>query len=314
MYKKILIPLDGTQLAELVLPYAKELAGRLDLDITILRICTPDEEAFKAMHRIYIEHIAETIANQAMEIQMTTSLPAKFKPINTKGELVVGYPAEEILNYANNHRVDFIIMATHGYSGLKRWRLGSVADKVLRASRVPVLLVRTEVSNEIAYDKWPNKTLIVPLDGSRTAESVIPHVEILAKQRGTVPIDIILLGVCEQPTISSDYPEAVMPISWEEHVEQTIAWCKLGTKQYLERIANQISETVGLKVKSKVLMGNPAEEIIKYSNRHHFSLIVMATYGRSGIFRWAYGSVADRVLRGGSSPIFLVRPRRPKQN
>jgi len=312
MYKKILVPLDGTQLAELALPYAKELSGRLNLDMTILHVCSPEEQVFTSMHQSYIDQIAKRIANQAMEIQLNTSSPDEFKPIEAKGELVVGYPAEEILDYAKNHKIDFIIVATHGYSGLKRWRLGSVADKVLRASRVPILLVRTKTSDEVAYDKWPSKTLIVPLDGSGIAESVLPHVEILAKQRGIGPINVVLISIVEQPTISSDYPEASMPISWEEHVEQTIAWLKLGSKQYLEKIANRLTDSFGFKVKIRVLMGNPAKEIIKYSNRHPFSLIVMATHGHSGIFRWTYGSVADRVLRGSSSPVFLVRPPRSK--
>ena len=153
MYKKMLIPMDGTQLAEKTLPYAKELSGRLDLDITILRVCTPEEQAFQSMQQIYIDHIAEALANQAMEIQLSASLPTKFKPIKAKGKIVVGYPAEEILRYAGKHKIDFIIMATHGYSGIKRWRLGSVADKVLRVSKVPVLLVRAKTSDEIVYDK-----------------------------------------------------------------------------------------------------------------------------------------------------------------
>jgi nucleotide-binding universal stress UspA family protein len=247
-----------------------------------------------------------------MEVQLSSNLPTEFKPIKAKGKIAIGYPAEEILRYANRHKIDLIIMATHGYSGIKRWRMGSVADKVLRASKIPVLLARAKISDEIDYDKWTRKTLLVPLDGSRLAESVLPHVEIIARQRG-IPIDIVLLGVCEQPTISSDYPEASMPVSWEEHMEQTIAWCKLGSKKYLERIAKRLIDT-GLQARSKILMGNPAEEIIKYTTRRPFNLIIMATHGRSGLSRWAYGSVADRVLRGSSCPIILVRPQSYKQN
>ena len=110
-----------------------------------------------------------------------------------RGELAIGYPAEEILRYTEENDVDLIMMASHGLSGVRRWVLGSVADKVLRASGVPVWLVRAGVTEEIAYDKWPSKTILVPLDGSELAEAVLPHAEAVAKQRGAEIIEIVLL-------------------------------------------------------------------------------------------------------------------------
>jgi nucleotide-binding universal stress UspA family protein len=191
--------------------------------------------------------------------------------------------------------------------------MGSVADKVLRASKVPVWLVRAGIPEEIVYDKWPTRTMLVPLDGSKLAESVLPHVEAVAKQRGAELLDVVLLRVYEHPVIPSDYPRA-MPLSWEEHVEQEMVKARRESEQYLAGVEKRLKD-VGLRVRSEVLAGktlwaNPADEIIDYANRNPFNLIVMTTHGRSGISRWAYGTVAEKVLLGASSPILMVRPKK----
>ena len=313
MYKRMLVPLDGSELAEVVFTYAKELAGRLSLDVTLLHVCSPTEQELAPMHRSYTEHMAGIVKLQVEAIQKKVGIQPGGKAVEVRGELVVGYPAEEILSYADENDIDLILMSTHGRSGIRRWAMGSVADKVLRASKVPVWLVRAGIPEEVVYDKWPSRTILVPLDGSELAESVLPHVEAVAKQRGAEIVDVILLRVCEPPIISSDYPEAIMPLSWEEHVEQQMALCKRASEKYLASVEKRLKDS-GLKVRSEALvgkppLGNPANEIIDYANRNPFNLIVMATHGRSGISRWAYGSVAARVLLGVSSPLFLVRPR-----
>lgn len=313
MYKRMLVPLDGSELAEVVFTYAKELAGRLSLDVTLLHVCSPTEQELAPMHRSYTEHMAGIVKLQVEAIQKKVGIQPGGKAVEVRGELAVGYPAEEILSYADENDIDLILMSTHGRSGIRRWAMGSVADKVLRASKVPVWLVRAGIPEEVVYDKWPSRTILVPLDGSELAESVLPHVEAVAKQRGAEIVDVILLRVCEPPIISSDYPEAIMPLSWEEHVEQQMALCKRASEKYLASVEKRLKDA-GLKVRSEALvgkppLGNPANEIIDYANRNPFNLIVMATHGRSGISRWAYGSVAARVLLGVSSPLFLVRPR-----
>jgi len=260
------------------------------------------------IHRAYIERAAEILRRQSAEVQEKTRSKSGGKELEVRGELAVGNAAEEILSYADKNDVDLILMATHGRSGVKRWAIGSVADKVLRASKVPVWLVRAGVPEEIVHDKWLRRTMLVPLDGSKLAESVLPHVEVLAKQRGSELVDVVLLRVCEPPIILSDYPEAIMELSWEEHVQKEKEWAKEAGERYLAGVEKRLSGA-GLKVRSEVPLGRPIDEIIDYANRNPFNLIVLSTHGRTGITRWAYGSVADKVLQRSTSPIFLVRPR-----
>jgi nucleotide-binding universal stress UspA family protein len=241
------------------------------------------------MHRAYIEQAAAAIRGQAQE---------------AKGELVTGNPAEEILRYAEKNDIDLIIMATHGRSGISRWAYGSVAYKVLNASKVPIWLVRAGMPEEVV--KLPTGKILVPLDGSTLAELVLPHVERLAKQWAAGPVEVVLLRVCELPVVSSDYP-STMPLSWEEHVEQEMVKCKLVSSPYLSGVKKQLGDS-GLKVSTEVQCGKAADEIIDYARRNNISLVAMMTHGRSGISRWAYGSVAEKVVLGACTPVFLVRP------
>ena len=306
MYKRVLVPLDGSELAEQVLVYAKEFSGRLDSHILLLHVCGKEQYEMLPMHRAYVDGVADRLRVQSDEVRARIGQRGVGLPQLT-GKVVVGYPAEEILGYADEEKADIILMATHGRSGITRWVLGSVADKVLRASPIPVLLVRTGTSDDLVYDKWPKRVLLVPLDGSKLAESVLPHVETLAGLRGPEITEVVLLRVNEPPAVTADYPAAEMPLSWEEHVEQETARQKQEGERYLAEIQKGL-ENAGIKARSEVLVGRTADAIIDYSNQNRFSMILMATHGRSGLSRWAYGSVAEKVLIGGSSPLLLVRP------
>jgi nucleotide-binding universal stress UspA family protein len=303
MYKRMLVPLDGSELAEVVLPYAKELAGRLDLELILLHVCEQHGTESQFMCQSYIAHTAEMVKIQSREVQTKTGAPEGEKTAEVVGETVTGHPAEEIINYANGNNIDIILLATHGRSGVKRWVLGSVADKVLRASRVPIWLVRAAIPEKIVNDEWPKRSFLVPLDGSKMAEAVLPHVEALAKQRGAELVNIVLLRVVEEPFITADYPES----NWKEHVEKIKEHFKNEAESYLAGVRQRLS-AAGLKVTEEVLMGKPADEIIDYAYKNHPNLIIMATHGNSLASRWEYGSVADKVLYGVSSPIFMVRP------
>jgi nucleotide-binding universal stress UspA family protein len=303
MYKRILVPLDGSELAEVVLPYAKELAGRLDLELDLLYVCASYETDSQLMCRAYLERASETVQKRSREVQKKTGASLEKKAVRVQSELVTGHPAEKILDYAEENGIDLILMATHGRSGVRRWALGSTVDKVLRKSRVPVWLVRANIPEEIVHDEWPKRTILVPLDGSKFAESVLPHVEALTKQRGAELVKVVLLRVYEEPFITADYPET----DWAEHVEKIRDRFQREIREYLAAVKERLAGA-GLNVTTELLRGNPAGEIIKYARDNHPNLIVMATHGSSGLSLWEYGNIAEKILHGVSSPIFLVRP------
>jgi nucleotide-binding universal stress UspA family protein len=307
MYRNMLVPLDGSKTAEVVLPCAKELAGRLDLNIHFLHVYDSNSSDPLSMYQVYIENIANKLRYDTIEVQTETATISGRKKIEISGEVTTGHVAEEIINYADKEGIDLILLSTHGRSGIKQWVMGNNADKVLRKSKVPIWLVRAAIPEEIVHDEWCRRVILVPLDGSQTAESVLPHVEALAKQRGAEDIEVTLIRICEPVFVTADYPEASMPLTWDEHVQRMQDHVKEIAIQYLNKIQKRL-EYSGLKVTSVILMGKAVDEIINYAQENSPNLIVMSTHGYSAINRWEYGNVADKVLYGVSSPVFLVRP------
>ena len=137
MYQRILVPLDGSDRAELALPFAEELAAKLGSEIILLCVSDSAEAEDYAKHEIYLEQITEAVKRAAKKL-----LTNPEQKVSIRSAVTIGLPAQEIVDYAEQVAVSLIIMATHGRTGVSRWALGSVAEKVMRASTRPVLLVR----------------------------------------------------------------------------------------------------------------------------------------------------------------------------
>jgi nucleotide-binding universal stress UspA family protein len=301
MYKRMLVLLDGSKMAEVVFSYARELSGRLNLDLDLLHVCNVEESQQFSMRQAYIEHMAETLRSQCEEIKSKAGLKDGRKAAVFRGKVVVGYPAEEILKYAEQNSIDIIMLSTHGKSGIKRWGLGSVADKVIHQTSASVWVVPAALHEGILYDKMPEeRAILVPLDGSELAEAVIPHIITLVKQRD-VDTSVTLVNVARLPSHKFTDEE-------REFIGENPAAIPTAGRLYLEKIAAQFREE-GLKVEFEQLVGDPAEEIVRYAAATHPRLIVMSTHGRSGFSRFVFGSVTENVLhRLQKTPLFLVSP------
>jgi len=148
------------------------------------------------------------------------------------------------------------------------------------------------------------RRLLVPLDGSELAESVLPHVEALGKQRGAEPVDVTLLQVCELPDMSTDFSRIYLDEANSK--EQHMAHCKPAAEQYLAAVGKQLRDA-SLRVQPEVLVGIASRKIVDYANKIHINLIIVSIYGHSGLGSWPLGSIADKVLQGMSKPILLIR-------
>ncbi len=179
-------------------------------------------------------------------------------------------------------------MATHGRSGIRRWALGGVVDKVLRVTRRPVALIKTGGTLPGGHEKGILKKVLVSLDGSGESEVVIPCVEGFATKLGTEVLLLYVIGLDSRADTGRGYDNII------------------SAERYLEEISARLKQQ-GMSVKYEVKSGSAAEEIIKCANETHSDMIAISTHGRSGMRRWAFGSVADRVLREGNTAILLVR-------
>jgi nucleotide-binding universal stress UspA family protein len=144
-YKHILVPLDGSELAEAALTDALALARLSLAEVTLLKVVLPIEGVIEigTHDAIYVDEIWQINKKQALEYLESVRDRISNEPFKVHVAVEMGPAAETIIDYARKHPVDLIVMATHGHSGLKRWVYGSVADKVLRGSHLSVLLVRS---------------------------------------------------------------------------------------------------------------------------------------------------------------------------
>jgi len=151
-YKQILVPLDGSDLAELALDHAFALARLSQADVTLFQVVPPIEHIISsgADHPIYVDEQFAARRELAVDYMHTVCDRRDCAEISVETVVEMGSPAEKIIDYAHEHPIDLIVMATHGHSGLKRWVYGSVADKVLRGAELPILLIRAHTGPEAA--------------------------------------------------------------------------------------------------------------------------------------------------------------------
>lgn len=297
MYKKMVVLLDGSELAEVVFDYAQEVSGRMLVDIDLLHVCTPEQQAQLPMRRAYMEQKAEELCAKVEEVRKKYHEDAIAQCVLAKGNVVVGYPAEEILKFIDEHDIDLVMMSTHGSTGEKEWGLGGVAHKVIHSSKVPVWLVPTELRAEVLVDALPNRPLVVPLSGTKKSGAALPHAVEILKQRGVATeSELVLLHVLEGTQIM------VTRAALEEREAE-----RKKMKEYLEGLAEPI-RAMGVKVRTEVMSsGDPASSIIDFLKSNPTQLLVMATRGKSRINRTVFGSVPESVIRMVKvTPLLLV--------
>lgn len=142
--------------------------------------------------------------------------------------------------------------------------------------------------------------IMVPLDGSELAECVLPHVETIAKGCGVKNITFVRVA---EPFRITTGGEVVFS---EEYVKKYEADSKAAAKNYLDGLVGKLSYS-GVSLKAEVLFGRPADMLVDYAKKKNPDLIIIATHGRSGVSRWVWGSVADRILRAACVPVLTIR-------
>jgi nucleotide-binding universal stress UspA family protein len=212
--------------------------------------------------------------------------------------VLAGSPADAILQYAEEANVGMIVMASHGSSGQGPWLLGSIAAKVLRASMRPVLLIRVPAESTALQQKHILKRILVPLDGSAIGEAALPLAETLAKPLGA---EVVLYLALEPIATWTGYGGTEGYVSQKFFEDR-----KASARAYLEGVRGRLNER-GVTTSIEVETGPPADLIIDYAKLKAIDLIAMSTHGRSGIGRWVFGSVTDKVLHSGDTAVLVVR-------
>ncbi|MBI4300893.1 MAG: universal stress protein [Chloroflexi bacterium] len=298
MFKRILVPLDGSELAERILPYVSALAKSLESELLLLTVSDTGESQIDAQQKAHLERLAQATGAPLIEYQRKVVERLQATGLQVRSKVTVGEAAEQILAVAAQEHAELIAMSTHGRSGLRRLQYGSITDKVLHATTVPLLLFRAK-EQQVPLPSFAK--LLVPLDGSELAEHALSFAEELAK---CFRSSISLLRVVPIPHPAYFGPEAgAYLMDLDDQLEQV-------AKDYLAR-QSQALRLRGLTTDATTLRGMAAERVMEFASENSIDLIVMCSHGRSGVARWVYGSVADKVLRETGIPVLVIRPKAP---
>jgi nucleotide-binding universal stress UspA family protein len=295
MYSRILVPLDGSTVAEQVLPYARFLAKELRLPVQLLQVIDADELTLlvNPQQGRYIDTLLGIRTDNSKAYLETIAETFPGCPVQCLVEK--GKAAEVLIEQAADDKNILVVMATHGRSGIKRWLLGSVADKVLHGATNAVFLVRANEQGKSAGEA-ALKTVIVPLDGSPLAEQILPAAVDLATK---IKLKVVLLRACALPPSLTAEEYGFYSAELLEHLE---AESRAYVSEKLSGLKNK-----GLNVSSIVKIGYGAEEIITLARETPDNFIAMCTHGRSGVQRTVLGSVTERVVRHSGDPVLVIR-------
>ncbi|MGD9100842.1 MAG: universal stress protein [Anaerolineae bacterium] len=300
MANQILVPLDGSPLAEQALPYATMLAQKLPAELVLLRAVSLPTDIREILDQNGVLVDAPLKQLHAEAYDYLRQVVGQLEEAGLRVHPVVRHEpaAEAIVDYAENADVQQIVMATHGYSGVSRWAHGSVAERVLQLARVPLFLVRARGEERIASPALlACRRILAPLDGSTMAEQVLPPLTLVAQ---AFDAEVILFQV------SRVQVSELLAGDWYLPIRDALETARQEAQAYLDRVADGL-RAQGVKAGTAMRVGQVADSIIDYARINRVDLIAMCTHGRTGLARWALGSVADRVLRASHVPIFLVR-------
>jgi len=308
MFDRILLPLDISEMPEIVVPYAEELAGKFASEIILYYVRAKDHEELKNLTLDHLDRVAVTIKQHILNNEK--------KGITITTKIAQGEPAQSICQLVNNNKIDLIILPAVSASGLKVGRmLGSVTDHVCHTVPIPVLLIKPHHAQLTTKRKLVNNILI-PLDGSELSKLSLPvGEEIAAKLK--IPIMLFEMAQMVYPSENSSYMYGTNYVKVNDRDKQVIESNYAQANEAEERrvqaelisIESELREK-GLSVDHRITSGiDAAKEIAQTSKEVGADLIVMSTHGRSGLDRWVMGSVAEKVLRYGDVPLLLINAR-----
>jgi nucleotide-binding universal stress UspA family protein len=273
--ERILVPLDESALSHRILSVVRRLVRTNPrAEIHLVRVLARDEADPRAkgdpvaQARAHLDHAVELLARAGLR---------------ASSSLQVGEPATEILKAAEAFGPSLVALASHGRSGVSRWIRGSTAERVLAGARHPVLLANPiglpderwwgalAPSSELAR-ATELKQILVPLDGSEASAAILPLVRDVAQAHDAEVTLLLVRGAAEPPSL----------------------------EPFVRRLR-------GLSVKTRVVEGDPASAILSAAADGGFDLVAMTTHGHTSLSRWAFGSVAEHVLRHCATPLLVKR-------
>lgn len=295
MFNRILLPLDGSALAECVLPHALALAKPANSEVVLLHII---EEKSIEMGVDPLDWNLRKVAAQAYLDTICAGVQAAG--VSTDCRLLAGEPAGRIVEQVEALGADLVIVSSHGQSGQTDWTLGAVARKVIEGIGTSVMLVRSHPMPETSPALVPAqyRTLMVSLDGSRRAECVLPIAE---RFRDDQHADLVLVHIVQRPYLLG---WAMLPENERQVAEQMIEHAQEVAQNYLSELQTRQGERTSLVLS---LADNVATELSEIAERHQVDLLLLSAHGAAANPNRAFGDTVNAILSHCRQPVLIYQ-------
>jgi nucleotide-binding universal stress UspA family protein len=296
MFDKLLVPLDGSSLAECVLPHAAKIARASDSQIYFLRVLDPisaatrprsvdpfDWQVRKAEAESYLKNVA-----------------SRFDDIGLRSNTVIleGKAAENIIDFAHTNGINLIIMSSHGQSGISGWNVSSVVQKVILRAQTSIMIVRAYQHNPQSIEDFEYQRILLPLDGSQRAEYVLPLATSIA---GSGKTEIIIAHIVKKP----EMPRRT-PLSQDDMalINELTERNRVEASKYIEDLESRFDCEVDTRLMVSDHVGSSLHQIVEQDD---VDLVILSAHGYSGESRWPYGRTVVSFIAYGTTPLLVVQ-------
>lgn len=286
MYDQILFPTDGSEPADAALDYAVQVAAEHDATLNVLNVADISQATLQEVRGDILdalERVGQAIVDAAVE-------RASDRGIETVSDVIQGDPSRSIVEYSDESGIDLIVMPTHGRRGLERFLLGSVTERVINTAEVPVVAVNPERDQPLTY---PCRQLLVPIDGSPSAELALTEGIAVAERTGAT---LHLLHVIEEGTLGTEAPPTLQGDELPEQVNDLVS-----------DAAGAAAASSLTEVETAVEYGAPAKQIQHYIDEYGIELAVLGVHGETKFSRYMMGGVSAKIIRTAEIPVMWVR-------
>ncbi len=302
MFNSILVPLDGSLLAECVLPHIGTIAKAFDSEVILMRLLEKNQPNSSAqLFDLLNWQINKSQASLYLDKVKTKFQDLKIRAISTVQE---GLVAEGIVEYAQSKGIKLIVLSTHGHSGLSQWGISSISQKVILNAPTSVLIIRasqvnfpfTEVAGLPQYQR-----ILVPLDGSLRAENVFP---IVLQMTQNLKSEIHIVHVIQSPEMPRQMPPSREDI---ELANRVVTRNKEEASHYFNQLQTR-SSLESMDIHTHLLTSdNAATALHQFVEQENFDMVILSAHGYSGNHQWPYGGMVNNFITYGKVPLLILQ-------
>lgn len=316
MFNRILVPLDGSQLAEQAILHAEYFASIFGSDIILLHVLDPGDvespqnavdpllwQIRKTEIETYLQGVAQRIQNQLDRLSSTGKTDRKRR---VEIDIREGKIAENIINFAHAKKVDLLIISSHGSGGLSRSNVSSITMKVINLIYLPVLLIRSYKVPNFRDDTIFYRRILIPIDNSRRSECALPAGIELARgvpaaSENAAKTKLELVGVIQPPQIP-------IPEPYPDEIGKLTAQLLEASRQAAYRYFNDLKERIPVDCDTSVVENTSvAAALHELAERQEVDLVILCAHGQSGQVIWPYGTIARNYIEHGTKSVLVVQ-------